>query len=172
VNGRAENFSGVFAFGEVFDLFGIEEKQMSDAAGDITLNVFIPMLAEERVELCIAGDFDLFLDAFGGLPPRTGNAVVMHIAIYGATEAEFDCRAVHRVSAAMNHFTEIIAITEFAATGTTGLRPVKSKLNGVEEGGFAATVHAAEEDDGFAIIRRRKRGFLPTAENAEVFESD
>jgi hypothetical protein len=172
VNGRAENFGGMFTFGKVFDLFGVEEKQVSDAAGNVALNVFIPMFAEERVELGIAGDFDVFLDTLGSLPPRTGNAVVVHIAVHCATKTKFNGCAIGGVSTAMNHIAEIITIAKFAATRATSLCPVKCKLDGVEEGGLATAIHAAEKDDGFAVIRRCEDGFLPTAEDAEIFESD
>ena len=46
MNGRAKNFGGMFAFGQIFDLFGVKEKQMGDAAGNIALDIFIPMLAQ------------------------------------------------------------------------------------------------------------------------------
>jgi hypothetical protein len=123
---------------------GVEEKQVRDSAGDVALDVFIPMFAEEGVELGVACDFDKFLNAFGGLPPRTGEAVIVHLAVHGSAEADFDSRAIRGVSTTMNHLAEVISMAKFAATGATGLRPVKSKLNGVEQGGLAAAVHAAE----------------------------
>jgi len=58
MDGRANNLCGMIAFGQFFDLFGVEEEQVRDAARNIALDVFIPMLAQGRVRFCVARHLD------------------------------------------------------------------------------------------------------------------
>ena len=172
MNSGAENFGGAFALGQFLDLLGVEEKQMCDAAGNVALDVFIPMFAQQGIIFGLAGDLDVFLDALGSLTPSTSDAIRQHIAIHGPAEAKLDGRAIGGIGTAMNHVAQIFAVAEFTAPGAAGLGPVKHQLDGIEQGGFAATIHATKEDDGATRVLRCQHRLLTTAEDAKIFEGD
>src|SRR5262249_48983622 len=100
----------MLALSQILDLLGVEEKQVSDPAGDIAINILVPMFTEQRVELCITRDLEMILYALCGLPPRAGHTVVTHLAVHRAAKAQFNRRTVCGVSPTVNHLPQIISV--------------------------------------------------------------
>ena len=99
----------------------------------------------------------------------------MLLALGGVAEAQSDRCAFARLQAVMNALAEKLLIAQRAALGAQGPRAVEGKLNGVQDGRFAAAVDAAQEDDRrvFAASPRRReiKGLLAAIE-AVIRESE
>ena len=97
--------------------------------------------------------------------------VVVGLAIGEAPVAQGEAGAFAGIGAAMDAVAQVVAIGQAAAVGEPRLGPVEGQLDGIEQGGLAAAVHAAEEDNG-ASGRGAKVGLLPAAVDAEVLDGD
>ena len=136
---------------------------MGNPTWDKTLNEFVPMFAEQGVKLAVPVDLDGFLNPLGVLKPGAHNPVIVHLTIQRPTKMDLNRSPLCGVSTAMDHRLKVFTITQLAAPGATGTRPVKDQLNGIQQRGLAAAIHPAEKHNWLLLARRSKHKRLPTS---------
>jgi len=159
----------VFLFGQVFDLFAVEEEQVGDAEGQDGFDVFVPALGEVVGEFTIAADFEGVAAIFGqGLPGAAqGKGGGLGLVVQ---EGEFELGG-GGGGVAVDALVEKGVVSAIAPGGALGAGTIEDEAQGIHEGGFAAAVEAADEDDGLAIGGEQGQG-LPSAIGAKVLQNE
>jgi hypothetical protein len=76
-------------------------------------------------------------------------------------EVQGDAGAFGQGHAVVDRLAEEVLVGEVETLGAAGARAVQGELDGVEEGGLAAAVDAADEHDGPMLALPLDRGALP-----------
>ena len=159
-------------FGQLFNLFAVEEEQVGDAEGQDGFDVFVPALGEVVGEFTIAADFESVAAIFGqGLPGAAqGEGGGLGLVVEGLEEGEFELGG-GVGGVAVDALVEEGVVGAVATGGALGAGTVEDEAQGIHEGGFAAAVEATDEDDGLAIAGEQGQG-LPSAIGAKVLQNE
>jgi hypothetical protein len=153
------------------DLLAVEEEQLRDLQRNQLLDDLRPVARQcGAVQLVLVDAERLAELAVLGLP-CAAHLVAVVLAVGGVTEGEGDADPFGFGDAVVNGLAEEVIVGEAAALGAAGAGPVQGELDGVEQGGLAAAVDAAEEDDGQVFAAAACGGEvedLPAAVQAEV----
>jgi hypothetical protein len=171
VDRAADDAGGVLPLGQLLDLLPVEEEEVSDADGKVSLQAFIPVLSEKFIRRSVPVYSQALLDSLGAQPPGALELEASDASLDHAMVLDGNGSALDRVGPAVDALGQVVPVGKVPPVGGLGLAPVEAKLDGVEQCSLASPIHSAEENHGLARSGGENH-LLAAGVGAEVVKND